>query len=147
MFSLQPTHYTVTMSQIFLKFITDLSEAKHFRSFQKLSCVFCFCYGIIHRLCLRLLDRVQTETNQIRDNQIQTERNQKSETVCTLQNLFSQQVRQIEERERVVLERGNPCNDGGAVAQTDELTLAKVMWESWASQEMRPELPRPSATR
>lgn len=36
-----------------------------------------------YRLCLRLLDTVQTETNKIRDNQIQRERNQKTEAVYT----------------------------------------------------------------
>lgn len=30
MLALQPTHYTVTMSQIFLKFMIGLSEAKYF---------------------------------------------------------------------------------------------------------------------
>lgn len=43
---------------------------------------------------------VPTETDQIRDDQIQRERNQKLEVTCSSQNLQSWWVRQIEEKEK-----------------------------------------------
>lgn len=66
-----------------------------------------------------------------RNNQIQTERNEKSEAVCASQSLRSRRVRQAEEKEGegVVLEKGNPCSKG---EQRDEVTLAKVTREAWA---------------
>lgn len=55
---------------------------------------------------------VPTETDQIRDDQIQRERNQKLEVTCSSQNLQSWWVRQIEEKEK---EKGGSAREERSV--------------------------------
>lgn len=139
MSAIQQTHYTVRTSQSFSEFTTSLSEAEHFRFYfflfltQKLSktqLLFCLCYGITYRLCLRLLDRVQTETNQTRDNK----NRDKSEMRGSLHlRDFTLSAGEAKEGRRgAMLWDGDACNSRRAVARGDWVTLAKVMWEAWA---------------